>query len=674
MTALASRGTAFRRPSGVRLACVLFALLSAGVFVSGPTRASSTSDRSDLGRAPATTTPALVGGTPRPAYEPTLDALSGSSFSIFQKRPLRIGVITLSETPQATKAIEITLEAIRSSFAPYPVFIDYRVPSEELEEGIRKGEVDVFVASSGFYYRLMREGARSLATLISDQQPDPNHGTATTLLVRAEDDRFQTLADLKGHRLSASYETAFMSFRIGMGEIAKRGFDPETFFSGISFLDETYHEAIVAKLHTGEAQAAMVRSCWLESQPPNVQKRYRVIDPKTNDPLRCLHTSATYPNLMVSVSRGSPPGAAQRIAQTLFNLKDLPTGHHWGIATDLRAIDDLYRTLKIEHYAYLREMSFADWWTRYKVYVYGVFAGIALLLVHVWRTEVLVRRRTKELREVMEEERRARSEVDRMRERMEGLQKMTVLGQLGNLIAHELAQPLAAVQYYAEGLRLLVERSVPQSDLLKTSVQGIEKGLQRTKAIVEKVRRYSKNETFRSDRIDLRKTIDVVLAALNADLRQAVHCRRPAAGETALVCGDTLELELLFSNLLKNAFEAAYSALSEKVRPAISGGTEEASDACVSIDLAVTDGAVTVTIENTGTVLSDDEIKRLTEPFFTSKSTGLGLGVPIAIGLAEASGGHIDFTRRESGGLRVCVTLPRAPKEDDGDEPKDETA
>lgn len=349
MTALAARGTAFLRSSGVRLACVLFALLSAGVFVSGPTRAASSSDRPDL-----------VEGTPRPAYEPTLDALSGSSFSIFQKRPLRIGVITLSETPQATKAIEITLEAIRSSFAPYPVFIDYRVPSEELEEGIRKGEVDVFVASSGFYYRLMREGARSLATLISDQQPDPNHGTATTLLVRAEDDRFQTLADLKGHRLSASYETAFMSFRIGMGEIAKRGFDPESFFSGISFLGETYHEAIVAKLHTGEAEAAMVRSCWLESQPPNVQKRYRVIDPKSNDPLRCLHTSATYPNLMVSVSRGSPPGAAQRIAQTLFNLKGLPAGHHWGIATDLRAIDDLYRTLKIEHYAYLREMSFAD--------------------------------------------------------------------------------------------------------------------------------------------------------------------------------------------------------------------------------------------------------------------------------------------------------------------------
>ena len=122
------------------------------------------------------------------------------------------------------------------------------------------------------------------------------------------------------------------------------------------------------------------------------------------------------------------------------------------------------------------------------------------------------------------------------------------------------------------------------------------------------------------------------------------------------------------------AFEAAYSALSEEPRPAVSDGAEEVSDACVSIDLAVTDGAVTVTIENTGTVLSDDEIKRLTEPFFTSKSTGLGLGVPIAIGLAEASGGHIDFTRRESGGLRVCVTLPRAPKEDDGDEPKDETA
>lgn len=619
-------------------------------------------------------TPALVEGTLRPAYEPSLDAVSGSSFSIFQKRPLRIGVITLSETPQATKAIEITLEAIRASFAPYPVYIDYRVPSDELEEGIRSGEIDVFVASSGFYYRLMREGARNLATLISDQQPDPNHGTATTLLVRADDDRFQTLADLKGHRLSASYETAFMSFRIGMGEVAAQGFDPENFFSSVSFLGETHHDGIVAKLHTGEADAAMVRSCWLESQPPEVQARYRVIDPKTNDPLRCLHTSTTYPNLMVSVSRGSPPGAAQRIAQTLFNIKGLPAGHHWGIATDLRAIDNLYRTLKIEHYAYLRKLSFEDWWTRYQVYVYGVFAGIALLLVHVWRTEVLVRRRTKELREAMEEERRARAEVDRMRERMESLQKMTVLGQIGNLIAHELAQPLAAVQYYAEGLRLLVEHSVHNPGLLKTSVSGIEKGLRRTKAIVEKVRWYSKNETQRNDRIDLRKTIDVVLAALNPELRRAVRCVRPADGEATLVRGDALELELLFSNLLKNAFEAAFSALSEETRLAVADGTEEVSDACVSIDLAMTDDAVTMTIENTGTVLSEEDFGGLTEPFVTSKATGLGLGVPIAIGLAEASGGHIDFTRRESGGLRVCVTLPRAPKEDDGDEPKDETA
>lgn len=604
----------------------------------------------------------------RPAYEPELDATSGSSFSIFQKRPLRIGVITLSETREATRAIEITLEAIRASFAPYTVLIDYRVPSDELEAGIRSGEIDVFVASSGFYYRLMPDGARTLATLISDQQPDPNHGTATTLLVRAGDERFQTLADLRGHRLSTSYETAFMSFRTGMGEIAARGFDPERFFSDITFLGETHNERIVEKLDRGEAEAAMVRSCWLESQPPEVQKRYRVIDPKTNDPLRCLHTSATYPNLMVSVSRGSPPGAAQRIAQTLFNLKGLPAGHHWGIATDLRAIDRLYRSLKIENYAYLRILSFEDWWNRYRIYVYGVIAGIALLLIHVWRTEVLVRRRTQELRESMEEERRAHQEIDRMRERMESLQKMTVLGQIGNLIAHELAQPLAAVQYYAEGLRLLIERSVSNPELLKTSVQGIEKGLTRTKAIVEKVRKYSKNESLRNDRIGLKRTLDVALTSLNAELRRAVQCRRTSLGAGVFVRGDALELELLFNNLLKNAFEAAYSAVTQKADRGQDDEVPDETDAWVSIDLDASDDAVAVTIENTGEVLSAEAFERLTEPFVTSKATGLGLGVPIAIGLAEAAGGHIDFARREEGGLRVCVTLPRNRDDEDGNQ------
>lgn len=106
-------------------------------------------------------------------------------------------------------------------------------------------------------------------------------------------------------------------------------------------------------------------------------------------------------------------------------------------------------------------------------------------------------------------------------------------------------------------------------------------------------------------------------------------------------------MELLFNNLLKNAFEAARSVSST-----------ENPDGYVSLSAARTRESVVVTIENTGPKLTPEDLERVTEPFATSKETGLGLGIPIAMALAVAAGGHIDFAIRETGGLVARVTLP----------------
>ena len=67
-----------------------------------------------------------------------------------------------------------------------------------------------------------------------------------------------------------------------------------------------------------------------------------------------------------------------------------------------------------------------------------------------------------------------------------------------------------------------------------------------------------------------------------------------------------------------------------------------------------------MTIENSGSALNEEQVARLRTPFVTTKQAGQGLGVPIATALTEASGGHIEFTRRPEGGLIVRVTLNEA--------------
>lgn len=214
---------------------------------------------------------AASGATP---LEPVA-AVSGASFSIFQKRPLRIGIITLWETPETTLALENTLKTIQRIFAPYPVEVDPRILSKDLEARIASGSIDVFIASSGFCLRMNRYGVVPLATLITTRQPDPNNGIGTTYLVRSDDDRFHKIDDLKGTRLSASYDTAFMSYRTGLGEIAVRGYDPEHFFSDIHFSGDSDNLPIAERLDKGLADVAMVRACWLEGQPESVRRRYR---------------------------------------------------------------------------------------------------------------------------------------------------------------------------------------------------------------------------------------------------------------------------------------------------------------------------------------------------------------------------------------------------------------
>ena len=381
---------------------------------------------------------------PQPAQEPMsasdisvsahranrTDALSSATAQIFQNRPLRVGIISLWEQPVTTEALMNTLETIEKAFAPYPVEIYPRIPSPKLEHLIETGNIDVFIASSGFSMRMSPHGVLPVATLITDLQPNPNTGVATTFLVRADEENIKTIADLKDKRLSASYASAFMSYRTGLGEIAVRGYDPEHFFSDIHFTGDSENAAIASRLDTHEADVAMVRACWLEHQPPEVRSRYRVLEPREDPTLHCIHTSRTYPNIMVSVLEGSAPGAAHVIARTLLSIKEIAPGHHWGVATDLRPVNRLYRELKIENYAYLRDISFKDWLTKNLAWCVLAAAMILGLAFHSWRVGYLVRVRTAELEASIEEERKSQFRLEEMRGRMERMQKATIVGQL----------------------------------------------------------------------------------------------------------------------------------------------------------------------------------------------------------------------------------------------------
>lgn len=106
----------------------------------------------------------------------------------------------------------------------------------ELEEAIRKHEVDLVLSGAGFYRRLHDHGLRILATLVTDRGPDPDHSNGSAMIVLASRSDLKTLEDLRGKTLAATVANGFQGYQIGMGEIAKIESHPFKFLDVLSLL------------------------------------------------------------------------------------------------------------------------------------------------------------------------------------------------------------------------------------------------------------------------------------------------------------------------------------------------------------------------------------------------------------------------------------------------------
>ena len=205
------------------------------------------------------------------------------------------------------------------------------------------------------------------------------------------------------------------------------------------------------------------------------------------------------------------------------------------------------------------------------------------------------------------------------------------------VIAHEIRQPLASVQYLADGIRVLLRRGASDTDKMQRCADGICHQVDRINAVVDRVRTYAKEEQKRDETIDFSDLVTRVTSKLRDRMATSLSTNI-AAG--LMVQGDSLELELAVANLLKNAREAA-------------GDTGH-----ISVDLNREGYSAVLTIENSGKVLTDKDFKRLTHPLASGKKSGLGLGLPIVRSITEAHRGNLTLIPRPLGGVIAILKLP----------------
>ena len=507
-----------------------------------------------------------------------------------------------------------------------------RYGNEELLALVESGELDLFLTSSGAAYTT--KGAVPFATLITEEADDPNYGVAGVFIVK-KDSPIRRLEDARGASAVGTGPQKFMNWQVAVGEIARLGYDPENFFSSIRFVGSDL-AAVPRLVAEGAADVGVMRACTLEPMLVNDRRlldSLRVLEPAPEDGLRCLHSSALYPDWTFAAVPGAPPPIVKRVAQALFNMDpDQNGGYGWSIATKADSVDELFQLLKIGPYEHLRVLNFAGFLEIAKPYLLALAALFLAWIVHWWRVEALVRRRTADLKE-------AQQKIQEAQKKLSQLLRLGVVNQFSTVIAHELHQPLAATKYLADAVELMTHQSEIDSAKLRTISSKISDSVSKVASIVERVRSYAKSRALAEafDLVELLKEVTTdVGAALHAN--PEFSCKQTPL----MVCGDRVALQIAFANLLKNACEAAHS----------SGKT------FVQLRLSAEGDKSVISVENDGPLLSEDFIAKIGRPMQSEKLDGMGYGILIALTILETHQGAVRFSRREKGGLLVVVRLP----------------
>jgi signal transduction histidine kinase len=212
-------------------------------------------------------------------------------------------------------------------------------------------------------------------------------------------------------------------------------------------------------------------------------------------------------------------------------------------------------------------------------------------------------------------------------------------------IAHELSQPLNSILHNAQAGEMLVASNRATTDTLRDILSEIRTADVRATQIVERHRTMLKNRQLDKKRLDIHAVVGESLALVAHDTRtRHVHLDVDLAAGPCLINGDQVLLQQVLVNLVMNAMDAMAETPPDRRR--------------VSVHSKVGKESVEVSVRDAGTGLPSSVDRHLFEPFVTTKTHGLGIGLTIARTIVEAHRGSLDAHNNPEGGATFTVTLP----------------
>jgi two-component system NtrC family sensor kinase len=225
------------------------------------------------------------------------------------------------------------------------------------------------------------------------------------------------------------------------------------------------------------------------------------------------------------------------------------------------------------------------------------------------------------------------------REELVRAEKLAAVGELAAGVAHEINNPMAIIRGNTELLQMAI---APESSS-REEVDIIARQVGRVEQIVASLLHFARQKRKSLGKADLNRVLDEILGQLGHQIPlTGIAIRKEYAPELPQIDGDTDQLRQVFVNLVLNAVQAMPCGGVLTITTEVSGH----ADACV------------VTVTDTGKGIEPENITQLFNPFFTTKTSGTGLGLSVSYGIVKDHNGSISVESDPARGTTFLVTLP----------------
>jgi C4-dicarboxylate-specific signal transduction histidine kinase len=225
------------------------------------------------------------------------------------------------------------------------------------------------------------------------------------------------------------------------------------------------------------------------------------------------------------------------------------------------------------------------------------------------------------------------------------MNRVSMMGELAGSLAHEITQPIASARNNARAAQGFLDNQPPDLGEVREALACVVGDVDRARDIIDRIREHLKKAPPRKERFDLNAVINEAIGlARSVIIRNGVSLQTRLANGLLPVQGDRVQLQQVVLNLILNAVEAM--------------GSVEAGGRQLLISAEEDHTGVLVAVRDSGPGIDPRHLQRVFQAFYTTKPSGIGMGLAICRSIINAHGGRLWAEPNESRGAVFQFALP----------------